>query len=727
MNPKVARPIKTNPNRYLLQRLSILSILLLAFFLRVYRLDTQSLRGDEAATVLYAALPITDLWELSRITDPHPPLYYLMLHPWQWLFGESAWVMRFAGVAASLLSVATLYALARHTLRWPNAALLAAILLAINPLQIWLAQDVRSYPFFTLFGLLSSWALWEAIQGAGVRVASSRGAGMQKDTQPATRNSELKTYAPWLIYIFLTVACLYIHYYAVFLIAFEGLFVLVNAKKFWQKKWIWLASQIVIFVLIIPGLQLAYNFIGGEAGGGIDKIALPEILQRTFAALLTGFTLDGNWGLWLSILLLPVWIIGIIVLLQRNLTSGSYWLLFFAVPTSGVILLSIDRPFFKERFLIQAQPAFMVLLAMGFVWMWKGRGQGSGVKSQETSNQVAGLQSTQHATRNAETGTLNPHSTSQIPDHVLRFTFYALRIIALALLALLFYTNLRALTNYHTNPTYAKAPPWHLYRDYVSGKNQPGDVMLTNFPEAAVSYYSPNGIPFYVVPAERDRSVDFRLEQTGQIANAYRRIWFLPMLRQGFDEQGDVLNWLDRHADRVDQTFFPVYNINLYLSPATITDLLIGQPAKFANGINLRGYQIFNKRGESRLTPTDNVDYLITVEPGDDLTLSLYWQVDTPPQEPYTVFVHLIAEDGFNRTGHDNQPVWGSYPTTQWSPDETVTDKYTLTIPEGTPPGDHRLRVGWYHSDTLERVALLNSAEQPDADNLVLDIIVRVE
>jgi uncharacterized membrane protein len=141
----------------------ILSCLLLAFFLRTYQLDGQSLRGDEAATVLYSALPISDLWELSRVTDPHPPLYYLMLHPWQALMGEEAWLMRFAGVIASVLAVAVLYTLSNRTLRSPQLSLIAAALLAINPLQIWQAQDVRSYPFFTLFGLLSSLALWSAL------------------------------------------------------------------------------------------------------------------------------------------------------------------------------------------------------------------------------------------------------------------------------------------------------------------------------------------------------------------------------------------------------------------------------------------------------------------------------------------------------------------------------------------------------------------------------------
>ena len=65
--------------------------------------------------------------------------------------------------------------------------------------------------------------------------------------------------------------------------------------------------------------------------------------------------------------------------------------------------------------------------------------------------------------------------------------------------------------------------------------------MLTNFPEASISYYTPNGVPFRVIPIERELPVAARLSATAQIAQEYRRIWFLPMLRQGFDEEGEVL------------------------------------------------------------------------------------------------------------------------------------------------------------------------------------------
>jgi hypothetical protein len=700
----------------------ILTILIIAFFLRLYQLDAQALRGDEAATVLYSALPISQLWEHARVTDPHPPLYYLMLHPWQWLLGETAWVMRFAGVVASTLAVAGLYGLAQLTLRRRGLSLFAAALMAANPLQIWLAQDVRSYPFFTLLGLLSAWALWQALPGSSQKsvgssqksVASSQKSVASSQHKDVTSIGALhityyalrithhsSRFTPWFIYIFFTIACFYIHYYTVFLILFQGIFALLNTKKFWPQRWPWLASQLAIGLLMMPGLYLAYNFIG-QAAGGIEIIPTPDILRLVFSALLTGFTLTDAWGLWVSLLLAPIWIFGLIVLLRRDFTSGVFWTLFFAAPVVGVIALSIDRPFFKERFLIQAQPAFELLLAVGFITLWRVSAHGRW--------QVAG----------------GKYHVSRITYHVLPFTFYATRFFTVCLLVLLLTANALALSNYFANPTYAKSPPWYLYHNHVRDKAKPNDVMLTNFPEASVSYYSPNGLPFYVVPAERDRSVEFRLEETQKIANAYQRVWFLPLLQQGFDEQGDVLNWLDRHADRVNQIFFPAYHLNLYLSPSAIEANMVRQPLKFTHGLHLRGFQILDAQGASRLTANAGTGYTLTLKPEDELTLSLYWLADGPTDTPYTVFTHLIAADGFNRAGQDNQPVWGSYPTTHWSAGEKITDKYTLTIPPGTPPGDYSLRIGWYNSNTLERVPTVDETGQPLADHVILNVVIQV-
>lgn len=454
-----------------------------------------------------------------------------------------------------------------------------------------------------------------------------------------------------------------------------------------------------ILVLIGPGLYLGYAFLSQAQFVYDATTSLAEIVRLSSTALITGFTLDPTLGWWGSLILAPLWLAGAVALLRRNATAGTFWVLFLAVPVIGVVAYSINRPLFRERFLIQAQPALELLLAAGLLALANLRPKDPGMTGRNEGRKAAA------------------------GGQVLPFILPALPLV------FLLYLNAVSLANYFTDETYAKGPPWHLFHDYVSAKAQPGDVVLTNFPEAAVSYYSPNELPFYVVPAEAGLPPESLAAQTAQIAGAYRRIWFLPLLRPGFDEQGAVLDWLDRHADRVDQVFFPVYNLNLYLSPAALEAAMIRQPVTFANGLQLRGYQIYDEKGNPRLAPGEAGEgRVLRLRPGEAFTLSLYWSAPEPPPEAYTVFTHLIAADGFNRTGQDNQPVWGTYPTDRWQPGEQITDKYTLTVPPGTPPGDHRLRVGWYHAETLQRVPVLDGRGRPADDHVILaDLIVRVE
>ncbi|MEM4723700.1 MAG: glycosyltransferase family 39 protein [Candidatus Hadarchaeum sp.] len=66
----------------------LISILLLALSLRLFRIEAQSLWNDEGTSVALAA---RDLGAITRgaANDIHPPLYYYVLHLWIKLFGNS--------------------------------------------------------------------------------------------------------------------------------------------------------------------------------------------------------------------------------------------------------------------------------------------------------------------------------------------------------------------------------------------------------------------------------------------------------------------------------------------------------------------------------------------------------------------------------------------------------------------------------------------------------------
>ena len=88
-------------------------IILLAFGLRAYRLGAQSLRGDEAASATYATFAVSEILEITRFADPHPPLFYVALGYWEQLVGVSEFAVRFWVLIPGILIIPSIFVLAR--------------------------------------------------------------------------------------------------------------------------------------------------------------------------------------------------------------------------------------------------------------------------------------------------------------------------------------------------------------------------------------------------------------------------------------------------------------------------------------------------------------------------------------------------------------------------------------------------------------------------------------
>ncbi len=82
---------------------------------------------------------------------------------------------------------------------------------------------------------------------------------------------------------------------------------------------------------------------------------------------------------------------------------------------------------------------------------------------------------------------------------------------------------------------------------------------------------------------------------------------------------------------------------------------------------------------------------------GNQLDITLYWRALTDGREDYMRFVHLVdtAAGPQPALQDDNRPQNGTYPTSQWTAGEVVTDKVTLDLTP-LPAGTYRLGVGFY-------------------------------
>ena len=93
--------------------LAAVLILLLATGLRFHRLDAQSFWNDEGNSARLSERAIPAILE-GTASDIHPPLYYLLLHGWRALLGDSEFALRALSAFAGVLTVATVAALAKR-------------------------------------------------------------------------------------------------------------------------------------------------------------------------------------------------------------------------------------------------------------------------------------------------------------------------------------------------------------------------------------------------------------------------------------------------------------------------------------------------------------------------------------------------------------------------------------------------------------------------------------
>ncbi|MDX1613475.1 MAG: glycosyltransferase family 39 protein [Candidatus Promineifilaceae bacterium] len=113
-------------------------------------------------------------------------------------------------------------------------------------------------------------------------------------------------------------------------------------------------------------------------------------------------------------------------------------------------------------------------------------------------------------------------------------------------------------------------------------------------------------------------------------------------------------------------------------------------------------------------------------EPVDagQVELTLVWQAISRPAADYTVFVHLLDQQGVCCLWQaDRQPQEGSYPTSGWLPDEVVVDNYTITLPPDLPSGQYPLEIGLFVAESGQRLRVEMPGLRP-ADALFLRPVV---
>ncbi|MBI2911721.1 MAG: hypothetical protein HYY05_06230 [Chloroflexi bacterium] len=121
-------------------------------------------------------------------------------------------------------------------------------------------------------------------------------------------------------------------------------------------------------------------------------------------------------------------------------------------------------------------------------------------------------------------------------------------------------------------------------------------------------------------------------------------------------------------------------------------------PARFGGSLDLLGYD---------LPPS--------AQGGAPLDLRLLWRAAQPVAADYTLFVHLLDQQGRLLAQEDSFPAGGLYPTSAWRAGEVVEDLRHLSLPASAAGQQITVALGWYRLDTGQRLPLDDGASTQSA------------
>ena len=204
-------------------------VLVLAAALRFGTLSARGFWGDEMSTVFFLHEKFGSMLHSVARLESTPPLYYSLAWVWAKAFGTTEAGMRSLPALLGVATVPVIYLAARELVS-RRAALVAATLVAVNPLLVWYSQEARSYSLLVF--LSAAGLFWFA---------------------RALREPRRRDLAAWAMVSSLALAT---HYFAVFIVLTEA----VLLARAWGRR---------------PAVLLSFAMVGVTGA-----LLLPLLLQQ---------------------------------------------------------------------------------------------------------------------------------------------------------------------------------------------------------------------------------------------------------------------------------------------------------------------------------------------------------------------------------------------------------------------------------------------------------------
>jgi 4-amino-4-deoxy-L-arabinose transferase-like glycosyltransferase len=415
-------------------------ILLLAWSLLLYQLDSDSLWGDEIFTATQSPLPVGELFNWTA-GDIHPPGYYLIVGRsaawlgWAYLPPSALtdWLWRFPSVVVGTLAVAVTYRLGADLLGG-TVGLVGALLLALSPVAIQYGQEARMHGLFLLTAALSTWTLARAL------------------ARPRQRSW-------WLAYAMATALGLYTVYLAFIVVVAQAAWVLtrqianhksqVSALRFPLISW--LVSVVLALALYLPWWPTLLGIVNrrlavGEAQTGVGSPAV--FLVKGIHSLGPG----PGWSAWLFLGLCVIGIASVIA--RRDLSLAFFGGLWLVLPLALPFVFRDPRALhLRYVFLL---PVYLLFVAQGAFVLVAGGWKLAAERTGQTSDHDLG-------------GQRSGMQTKLFPAYLIPRPVFVIALLGLVSISVLYLPGYFQRTK----------PDWREVGAYLAEKTIPGDAVVT--------------------------------------------------------------------------------------------------------------------------------------------------------------------------------------------------------------------------------------------------------
>jgi mannosyltransferase len=389
----------------------VIAITLLGAGLRILLIDKNGMWLDETFSVWLANHNLGEMLDWIAKIDQHPPLYYLLLHPWIAQFGDTPKYARLLSALFGTATIPVIYLIGKR-MSGVMMGLAAALILVLAPFNIRFAQEARMYTLLTFNAAVAIYALVRLLTDARnsrpigsqlleygrawhkprpVQPASDGDFGYQVESRYQTswrawinRHNwqsiqTIETDLAWIGFMMFSAATMLTHNTAVFFPIATNVFVLglILYKRIKKPESMpgfqppsignWVKAQIGIFLLWSPWLVVFIQ----QASRVYQEFWIPkpdmEMVIQTIESLLFGalFGLPSQTGI--------IWILYAVVLclgllhFRKRISQFLFLASLFAIPLIGELTISICRPIFYDRTLIWITIPLILVLAAGVV------------------------------------------------------------------------------------------------------------------------------------------------------------------------------------------------------------------------------------------------------------------------------------------------------------------------------------------------------------------------